>query len=51
MVLTLKDLRVHPAFATLAKETHWQTAHALPEVQVKTFRSKLGFAMEEGAPV
>lgn len=50
-VQTLKGLRIHPAFAALAKEPDWQTAHAVMEVQVKTFAAKLGFTIEEGESV
>lgn len=50
-VQTLKGLRIHPAFATLAKEPGGQTAYAVIEVQAKTFASKLGFAIEDGESV
>jgi ParB family transcriptional regulator, chromosome partitioning protein len=50
-VQTLKSLRIHPAFAALAKEPGWQSAYAVMEVQAKTFAGKLGFAVEEGESI
>ncbi|MGH9611536.1 MAG: hypothetical protein ACRD4P_00500, partial [Bryobacteraceae bacterium] len=50
-VQTLKSLRIHPAFAALAKEPDWQSAYAVMETQAKTFAGKLGFTVEEGASV
>jgi len=45
-VLTLKFLRIHPAFAALAKEPDWQHPFAVMEVQAKALAAKLGFAVE-----
>lgn len=45
-VLTLKSLRIHPAFAALAKEPDWQHPYAVMEVQAKAFAAKLGFPVE-----
>ena len=49
-VQALKSLRIHPAFAALAKE-EWQSAYAVMEVQAKAFAGKLGFTFEEGESV
>jgi len=45
-VLTLKSLRIHPAFAALAKQPDWQHPYAVMEVQAKAFAAKLGFPVE-----
>jgi ParB family chromosome partitioning protein len=50
-VQTLKSLRIHPAFAALAKEPDWQSAYAVMETQAKTFAGKLGFAIEREVSV
>lgn len=50
-VQTLKSLRIHPAFAALAKEPEWQSAYAVMASGAKTFADKLGFTVEEGASV
>jgi ParB family chromosome partitioning protein len=50
-VQTLKSLRIHAAFAALAKESEWQSAYAVMETQAKTFAGKLGFAVEDGRTV
>ena len=50
-VQTLKGLRIHPAFAALAKEPDWQHPFAVMEGRAKTFAAKLGFTIEEGESV
>ena len=47
---TLKNLRIHPAFAALAKE-RLATPYAVVEVQPKRFAAKLGFVLSEGESV
>src|SRR5262249_39428508 len=50
-VLTLKSLRIHPAFAALAKEPDCQSTYAVLEGRATSFATKLGFAIEEGESV